>query len=221
MILRIYTIGAVVGFVLSMYMERDNIREEDGRPEWASWLWVFLGTVVWFLFWPFFLFGVLSGSGISVGRLVRAYTIIYIGRLAFWCGYVVAMLWHNFTLPFRMYAYRRSTSTRTNADLAGLWQPISTAPRDGSLILVSETPNGERWNALPAAWMDMHKQGHPRWWAVTPGRVSGFWELQPGNVIPRTKWVVEHSARNELPIDFSPIAVLPKYWMPLPGSKED
>ena len=33
------------------------------------------------------------------------------------------------------------------------WLPISKAPKDGTMILVTETPNGEAWNVIPACWM--------------------------------------------------------------------
>jgi len=36
------------------------------------------------------------------------------------------------------------------------WRPINTAPTDGTMVLVCETPNGEVWNVLAAAygWKD-------------------------------------------------------------------
>jgi hypothetical protein len=32
------------------------------------------------------------------------------------------------------------------------WRKPGSAPKDGTMILVLETPNGEHWNVLPAAW---------------------------------------------------------------------
>jgi len=38
------------------------------------------------------------------------------------------------------------------------WLPISKAPKDGTMILVTETPNGEAWNVIPACWMALTSQ---------------------------------------------------------------
>ena len=46
------------------------------------------------------------------------------------------------------------------------WQPMSTAPKDGTIVLVCETPNGEQWNVLPAAFVK--HVGIEDWWGVWP-----------------------------------------------------
>jgi hypothetical protein len=87
------------------------------------------------------------------------------------------------------------------------WRPMSTAPMDGTLILVIETPNGEHFNVFPAAFMNLNG-GHPQmnqpsigligWWAVAPSRYSG----QGGNCT--------------LPVSWKPLASTPVCWMPMP-----
>lgn len=32
------------------------------------------------------------------------------------------------------------------------WQPMTTAPRDGTVVLVTETPNGQHFNVMPAMY---------------------------------------------------------------------
>lgn len=41
------------------------------------------------------------------------------------------------------------------------WQPMTTAPRDGTVVLVTETPNGEHYNVIPAMYANMGG-GDPR-----------------------------------------------------------
>lgn len=94
------------------------------------------------------------------------------------------------------------------------WQPISTAPKDGTLILVTETPNGEHWNVLPACWMAQgaeRERMHPLvpdptnnahrgyWWGITPSHRSGDGPLH-------THWL--------------PLACTPICWMPIPDMED-
>lgn len=88
------------------------------------------------------------------------------------------------------------------------WRPIRTAPLDGTEILVTETPNGEHWNVLLAAWMN-YGGGDPRlgqepvgsigWFGVAPSRYSG----QGGDC--------------QLPCQWKPLAITPVCWMPMPA----
>jgi len=92
------------------------------------------------------------------------------------------------------------------------WQPMSSAPRDGTMILVTETPNGEHWNVLPAMYMN-EGGGDPRfgqkeigiigWWGVGPSRRTG----EGGDC--------------ELPVRWKPLAITPICWMPMPVREEE
>ncbi len=79
------------------------------------------------------------------------------------------------------------------------WKPISSAPLDGEVILVTETPNGEIWNVMPAVYMN--PGSGPGWWGVCPSRRSD--EQGP---LP-TKWL--------------PLSITPVCWMPMPKPETD
>lgn len=95
------------------------------------------------------------------------------------------------------------------------WRPISSAPKDGTMILVTETPNGEHWNVVPACWMSQgagRDEGHPLvadqsdnsciadWWGITPSRRSDHGPLY-------THWL--------------PLAITPVCWMPFPAMEDE
>ena len=87
------------------------------------------------------------------------------------------------------------------------WRSMGTAPMDGTIILVTETPNGEHFNVLPAAFMNsgggqvqFHESpvGMIGWWAVTTSRYTG-----QGRKCP-------------LPVTWKPLKSTPVCWMPMP-----
>jgi len=92
-------------------------------------------------------------------------------------------------------------------ELSSGWLAMSKAPMDGTIILVTETANGESFQVLPAAFMN-HGGGIPQfgekkigsigWWAVVPSRLTG----QGGNC--------------PLPVTWRPLASTPVCWMPMP-----
>jgi hypothetical protein len=86
------------------------------------------------------------------------------------------------------------------------WRTMDSAPKDGSEIIVLETPNGEHFNVLLACWMALSPQhlehknwgidntDRGRWWGVTPSHRSSSGPLH-------THW---------LPLACSPIC-----WKPM------
>lgn len=90
---------------------------------------------------------------------------------------------------------------------ASSWRPMGLAPMDGTVILVTETANGEDFNVLPAAYMNFgggnpllnqNPTGVIGWWAVCASRYSG----QGGDCTLPTKW--------------KPLRSTPVCWQPMP-----
>lgn len=87
------------------------------------------------------------------------------------------------------------------------WYPMSSAPMDGTVIMVIETANGETFQTLPAAYMNF-RGGNPHfgespigtigWYAVFPSRRSG----EGGDC--------------ELPVRWQPLSSTPVCWQPMP-----
>lgn len=86
---------------------------------------------------------------------------------------------------------------------------MRTAPRDGTIILVCESPNGEHWNVMPAAYQ-MHL-GEPL--------MEGFWGVWPTSRLPVHLHHERDGAARErgLPVDFKALAITPLCWQPLPA----
>lgn len=92
------------------------------------------------------------------------------------------------------------------------WRPMTKAPKDGTMVLVIETPNGVHFNVLPAMYMNLGA-GDPRmgqkaegcigWWAVCGSRYTG----EGGDCA--------------LPVRFKPLACTPICWMPMPPCEDE
>lgn len=93
------------------------------------------------------------------------------------------------------------------------WRSMTTAPKDGTIILVTETPNGEHYNVYPAAWMNLGG-GDPRigekaigiigWWCAGMSRHTG-----------------DGGGECDLPVRWKPLAATPICWMPLPAPEAE
>jgi len=88
------------------------------------------------------------------------------------------------------------------------WRSMRTAPRDGTMILVCETPNGEHYNVMAASYQ-LHL-GEPL--------MEGFWGVAPTSRLPIHLIHERHQAVEErgLPADFKAIALTPLCWQPFP-----
>jgi hypothetical protein len=71
---------------------------------------------------------------------------------------------------------------------------MTSAPRDGTPILVCETPNGEQYNVLMAAYIKVNGTNEFDWWGCYP-RTENFQDM--------TRY-------------FSAIACTPICWRPYP-----
>jgi hypothetical protein len=78
------------------------------------------------------------------------------------------------------------------------WRPMASAPKDGTPILVCETPNGEQYNVLAAAHIKINGMTEADWWGVYP---------RTDNHILETKY-------------FSAIACTPICWKPFPKPED-
>lgn len=88
------------------------------------------------------------------------------------------------------------------------WRSMRTAPRDGTIILVCETPNGEAWNVVPAAY-----QIH-----LGEASMEEFWGVCVTSRVPTHLPLANETAARErgLPVGFKAIAITPLCWQPLP-----
>lgn len=89
------------------------------------------------------------------------------------------------------------------------WRSMRSAPRDGTLILVCESPNGEHYNVMPASYQ-LH---------LGEALMEGFWGVWPTSRVPphlhqdRGQAVLERG----LPADFKAVAITPLCWQPMPA----
>lgn len=98
--------------------------------------------------------------------------------------------------------YEKANPTKTRHD----WRPISSAPKDGTVIIVTETPNGEHYNVVPAAWMaygakGLDNEGEGRWWGMDVARWAG--------------------EEGPLYVRFKPLAITPICWKPMPDAEPE
>lgn len=106
----------------------------------------------------------------------------------------------------RIYEEKYGPRKKSAKPVSG-WRPMSTAPKDGTVIIVTETPNGEHWNVMPAAWMAQgednndNNESRGRWWGITPSRSV------PGEGPLYVRW--------------KPLAMHPTCWMPMPEREDD
>jgi hypothetical protein len=89
------------------------------------------------------------------------------------------------------------------------WRSMRSAPRDGTIILVCETPNGEHWNVMPASYQ-LH---------LGDTRMEGFWGVSTTSRLPPHLHDERDDVARErgLPVDFKALAITPLCWQPLPA----
>lgn len=95
-------------------------------------------------------------------------------------------------------------------DLSDGWLPMRTAPRDGTMILITDIGNGEEATVMPAAFL--LDQTNP----LAPG---DFWAVWPTSYMATHLWSPESQAlikERRLPVDFRNIAITPVCWKPFP-----
>jgi hypothetical protein len=88
------------------------------------------------------------------------------------------------------------------------WRSMASAPRDGTMILVCESPNGEHYNVLPASYQ-LH---------LGSDYLEGFWGAAPSSMLPPHLIHELHEKVSErgLPVNFRAIALTPLCWQPMP-----
>lgn len=86
---------------------------------------------------------------------------------------------------------------------------MRSAPRDGTMILICESPNGEHWNVVPAAYQ-LH---------MGESLLEGFWGVTTTSRLP-CHLIHEHGQAvldSGLPADFKALAITPLCWQPMPA----
>lgn len=87
------------------------------------------------------------------------------------------------------------------------WRGMECAPKDGSEIIVIETPNGEHFNVMVACFMALQSESKQDEWRDRDNSVEGdWWGAYP------THW----SGNGPLHTHWKPIACTPLCWKPLP-----
>jgi hypothetical protein len=86
---------------------------------------------------------------------------------------------------------------------------MRSAPRDGTMILVCETPNGEAWNVMPASYQ-LH---------CGEALMEGFWGVWPSSLLPAhllERDLQQLVNKRGLPVTYKAIALTPLCWQPMP-----
>ena len=92
------------------------------------------------------------------------------------------------------------------------WRPMTSAPKDGTMILVTETPNGEHYNVMPAMYMNMHG-GDPQRGEKAVGLIGWFG-------FGGSRYTGE-GGDCPLPVRVKPYVITPICWQPLPKAESE
>lgn len=89
------------------------------------------------------------------------------------------------------------------------WRSMRSAPRDGTMILVCETPNSEHFNVMAASYQLHLGNEH----------LEGFWGVWPSSRLPpHLHQECDQLVRARgLPVDFKAVAITPLCWQPMPA----
>lgn len=105
----------------------------------------------------------------------------------------------------------KKKATKKAKRKANRWRPMSEAPMDGTVILITEWAGGV-YNVLPAAYFNWiggiplqqdQGTGSPGWWGVGPSRYSS------------------EGGGSPLPVRWKPLAIMPVCWKPMPKMESD
>lgn len=101
----------------------------------------------------------------------------------------------------------QKTEFRVEKALPKGWLSMRSAPRDGTMILICETPNGEVWNVMAASYQ--FHLGNPL--------MEGFWGVAPTSRLPAHLMSRDDAASSKaLPVNYKSIAVTPLCWQHFP-----
>jgi hypothetical protein len=102
--------------------------------------------------------------------------------------------------------------TKLKKKTKSLWQPMSTAPKDGTMILITEVLlHDDVTQVVPAVWMAFDPMSHHKMGPQPDNESKGAW---CGLCVSRS------SFEGPLYTRISPLAITPVCWRPFP-EKED